>query len=325
MGGTCCRHRREDQVARALLSMPWFMVNNVLRAVNDAEDRLGRIPTTMEIYHMFRSQNNRLTANNPYEIGAILMSMYREDLILSDDVAYQFTTRQHEGFNTFSVNFNKKYKGYGICKTGNVVPITAKTISFKKQIEMLKSTDPSQLELARWTFDGDFRFLDGESIGDNKVGFTSFPRSGNSFMRRILEQISGITTGGTMHLHTATSLQIQGLKGEWVFDDKVWIVKSHHPFIIPNTARYQSNKVLFCVRNPMDVFPSYASFVNTMNHGVKPDYDYEVRYPEWWDWWIKFNTKLMKQFFEVILNHLTKESKILFRPLIKRAFINTRA
>lgn len=68
--------------------MPWFMVNNVLRAVNEAEDRLGRIPTTMEVYYSFKAQNNYLSVNNPYEIAAVLMSMYREDLILSDDVAY---------------------------------------------------------------------------------------------------------------------------------------------------------------------------------------------------------------------------------------------
>ena len=91
-----------------------------------------------------------------------------------------------------------------------------------------------------------------------------------------------------MSLHTATSLQIQGLKGEYIWDDRVWITKSHHPFIIPNTVLFKSNKTIFCVRSPMDVFPSYASFVNTMNHGVKPDYEYEERFPEWWDWWVHF-------------------------------------
>jgi hypothetical protein len=192
--------------------------------------------------------------------------------------------------------------------------VTAKTINFKQQYDMLRSKDEKLWEDAQWIYDGDFRFLDGQDIGAHHVGFTSFPRSGNSFMRRILEQISGVTTGGTMSLHTSTSLQIQGLKGEWVFDDRVWITKTHHPFIIPNLAPYSSNKVLFCVRNPMDVFPSYASLANTMNHGVKPDYDYEERYPEWWDWWVRFHTDVMKQFFNVILNHCTKESKCLPFP-----------
>lgn len=93
-------------------------------------------------------------------------------------------------------------------KVGAVIPITAKTLNFKQQTAMLKSKDPAELEASRWVYDGEFRFLDGESMNNERVGFTSFLRSGNSFLRRILEQVTGITTGGAMHLHTATSLQI---------------------------------------------------------------------------------------------------------------------
>ena len=79
-------------------------------------------------------------------------------------------------------------------------------------------------------FDGNFRILDGKPIGDNKIAFNTFMRSGNSFLRRFLEQITGIATGSSVSLHTATSLQLMGLLGEGMADDRVWIVKSHHPF-----------------------------------------------------------------------------------------------
>ena len=92
---------------------------------------------------------------------------------------------------------------------------------------MLKSKDESLYAQSKWMFDGNFRFLDGESIENNKIGFTNFPRSGNSFLRRLFEQITGIVTGGIFDLITATSLQIQGFKGEYVWDNRVWIVKSH--------------------------------------------------------------------------------------------------
>lgn len=142
----------------------------------------------MEIFFQFQSQRNFVSASNPYEVAAVLFSMYREDLIYADDVCYQFTTRQHEGFNTFSHNFREKFgPGYAIDKTGAVCPVTAKTINFKKQFDMLRSKDEKLFEDAQWIYDGDFRFLDGQDIGANHVGFTSFPRSGNSFMRRILE------------------------------------------------------------------------------------------------------------------------------------------
>lgn len=107
--------------------------------------------------------------------------------------------------------------------TGN-----ARSINFKKQIAMLISTDASKYE--DWTFFGQLRFLDGEpGVQDHKVGFCSFPRSGNSFLRRLIENCTGIVTGSSISLHTATSLQIQGLKGEGIQDDRLWIVKAHHP------------------------------------------------------------------------------------------------
>jgi len=71
---------------------------------------------------------------------------------------------------------------------------------------VLKSKDESLWEQSKWMFDGEFRFLDGEPLGFNKIAFNTFPRSGNSFLRRLLEQATGITTGATVHITTSTSL-----------------------------------------------------------------------------------------------------------------------
>lgn len=136
-------------------------------------------------------------------------------------------------------------------------------------------------------FDGEFRFLDNQKpIDGNKVSFNSFPRSGNSFLRRFLEQITGISTGANISLHTSTSLQIMGLMGENIVDDRAWIIKAHHPFLIPESIDYVCNKVIVCVRNPLDVLPSWASLTNTLNHSVKPEYKYDKDFPEWWNNWI---------------------------------------
>ena len=87
------------------------------------------------------------------------------------------------------------------------MPTTARRVNLKQLMAMMKSKDEALFEENKWIWDKEFRFLDGEQI-DRRVGFTSFLRSGNSFLRRYIEQISGITTGSTMSLHTATSLQI---------------------------------------------------------------------------------------------------------------------
>lgn len=99
---------------------------------------------------------------------------------------------------------------------------------------MLKSSDPADLEKLRWMYDGKYRFLDSSTpVSGQKVAYCTFPRSGNSYLRRILESITGVSSGSTVSLHTATTLQIQGLMGEYVTDDRVWIVKAHHPGLIP--------------------------------------------------------------------------------------------
>ena len=50
MGGTICVSRKEEQVGRAILWLPWFFVTNFLDAVNKAEDKLQHPPTPLQIF-----------------------------------------------------------------------------------------------------------------------------------------------------------------------------------------------------------------------------------------------------------------------------------
>lgn len=59
---------------------------------------------------------------------------------------------------------------------------------------------------------------------------------------------------------------------------------------VPNAHSFKSNRVFQCVRNPLDVLPSYAALVNTMNHACKPEYEIHTEYPEWWAWFVKRQT-----------------------------------
>ena len=97
-------------------------------------------------------------------------------------------------------------------------------------MDLLKSSDEALWDRSKWMFDGNFRFLDNEENKSNKVGFCSFPRSGNTFMRRYLELLTGIQTGADCTFDVSITLQMQGLKGEGIQDDTVWIVKSHSPW-----------------------------------------------------------------------------------------------
>lgn len=112
-----------------------------------------------------------------------------------------------------------------------------------------------------------------------------------------------------MPLDTATSLQIMGMRGEGHIGDSAWVVKSHHPLVIPNSRVFKSNKTFICVRNPLDVFPSYAAMTNTMSHGNKPEYEIHEMFPEWWNWWVKRQTVVMKNFFDTLRNDCNTKGK----------------
>lgn len=68
-------------------------------------------------------------------------------------------------------------------------------------------------------------FLDGKSISGDKTCYMTYPRSGNTFLRKYLELITGITTGSEIE----ANVWHLPLIGEHVVDDKVWVVKSHGP------------------------------------------------------------------------------------------------
>ncbi len=193
------------------------------------------------------------------------------------------------------------------------MPTTARRVNYKQLKDILTSPDESLFTDNNWIWDGEFRFLDGESLEGNRVGFSSIPRSGNSFLRRYTEQILGITTGSAMSIHTSTTLQIMGLSGESHYDDLCWITKSHHPIALRNgEVPKEVNKTFIVVRHPLDVLPSLASLINTTTHGVKPEYSYEGDYPEWWNWYVLKFAKRLADFFEIIVRQCQKAGTPLY-------------
>ena len=288
MGGTICIcSRPDDQVSKSLAWLPWYLVSKFLAAIDFAEKELGRPPQVMQIFITLEVRFNS-PIQNPYQCCAVLFSLQREDMIYSDDQCTSYTRKKQEGYYTYSELFRKRFgDDYSVNSFGAAIPKLAKTVNYDLLVNVLKSKDEAQLEKHGWMFDGNFRILDGKPIENNKIAFNTFMRSGNSFLRRFLEQITGIATGSSVSMHTATSLQLIGLLGEGMVDDRVWIVKAHHPFRLWQSIPFTSHKVICCVRNPLDVFPSYASMCNTLSHSQKPEFEYEEEFPEWWDWFVK--------------------------------------
>ena len=102
-------------------------------------------------------------------------------------------------------------------------------------------------------------FLDGKAYG-NKIAYTSYSRSGNTFFRRYLEQVAGIYTGSDGDLNYALhySLQYNGFSGECMVDSSPWFIKTHYP--LGKEKPFMANKAILCVRNPLDVVSSMFNF-----------------------------------------------------------------
>jgi len=260
--------------------LPSWIVNKFLLSVDTAEDKLGRPPNALEVF-VEMEEFHGSPVKNCFQVAAVLCSIHREDWLLSNKSGYNWTRRPQEGFRTYSQIFRDIYPGYGVDSNQTVVATTAKTVNYEFLLDVLRSKDEKLMEENSWLWDYEFRLLDGKDISsfENKICFNTMPRSGSSWLRRFIEQITGISTGASTSLHSATLLQNVGLKGEAITDDRCFIIKSTHPMFMPGSITFGANKVLWLVRNPMDVIVSFASLMNTCSHTHKPEWDYAKDYP----------------------------------------------
>ena len=86
---------------------------------------------------------------------------------------------------------------------------TTPVLNWNYMKDLLLSKDLSRMKELEWidANGGTFRFLD-ESVkmDGQKVSFVSYPRSGNSFLRRFIELITGVVTGSDIGLELTLNL-----------------------------------------------------------------------------------------------------------------------
>lgn len=147
-------------------------------------------------------------------------------------------------------------------------------------------------------------------VPHERVVLVSYPRSGNSFLRRLLEAYTGLVTGSDSRSNRplCASLLRCGFRGEGIVDSSVWIVKSHFPERM-GYLKFSSQRVILLVRNPWDAIESYFHMGLTGTHD-KALHDEELAkltdiwnefvpnearvwhdFHKWWCRWI-FSTKL---------------------------------
>ena len=91
-----------------------------------------------------------------------------------------------------------------------------------------------------------------------KIIFASLMRSGNSFFRKLIEQVVGVATGSNLMNNALLNFMLcaGGLKGEQFADDRVWLIKTHFPYMYPKTFPFSGQTAIVLVRNPLDMLVS---------------------------------------------------------------------
>lgn len=117
---------------------------------------------------------------------------------------------------------------------------------------------------------GGCKFLDKKvDMTQHKVAFATYPRTGNSLLRKIIESVSGVFTGCDMQLDIAMGFQQSGLLGEEIIDDSCWINKTHYPLLHHEDSAFKASKIIYLTRHPIDVIPSFVHLILTSCHCIE--------------------------------------------------------
>lgn len=293
-----------------MIPIPGFLRKRVLWTIGETERIKGSAGTIGEICAVF--QMNFTAGLNCGHINALVQNMFREGKIYTENFEFYSLSKDGPGkekFENMSEKFDRLYKGYRMNSLARIDPLPeTKTVNLQDLVSLLRSSDAEAWESNKWMYDGTLRFLDNKPIIGNKIALASFPRSGNTFLRKYTDLLTGIHTGSDNTLHVNVQLQMVGMIGEDTVDDKTWIVKTHSPWCMPFAPRFTCNKIMIIVRNPLDAFMSWLELVQHGNHATKSDFELSREYPEYWDWWIKDICEIYARWFGVYLEDARKKN-----------------
>ena len=243
----------------------------------------------------------------------------RLNYIYIDENFAKFSTRRlNDNFRTYEENIAIRFPGYELGRSGHIVCKTDHLVHMDDLYALLKSKDLDRYEREKDYFFGESaRYTTGNSSNQQKVVYATYPRSGNSLMRKYFENVTGLATGSDMVIKHASNMALAycGFKAEGITDDRTWINKTHHPYTLPFQHPWSADIAVVCTRYQLDADPSFfqlmysqchsASFKNKMNQEPLKPYWHNFQrlcttgYKKWFDHWIHVaeNTEKPVYFF----------------------------
>ena len=124
----------------------------------------------------------------------------RHDFFYCDENFAKFSYRRiNENYKTFSENLREKFPGYIMAKSAHIMPSTDITVHLDDLLSLLRSNDLARYEREKSIFFGPTsRYLTGTSSEQMSICYATYPRSGNSLMRKYFENVTGTATGSDM-------------------------------------------------------------------------------------------------------------------------------
>jgi hypothetical protein len=113
--------------------------------------------------------------------------------------------------------------------------------------------------------------------------------------------LTGVETGADNTKIVNVNLQLVGMKGEEIVDDTVWIVKTHTPWIMPMAPVFFCNKIICIIRSPIDVMLSFLNLYSMGDHSSKTPFEFNEKYPKWWEWYVKHITVRMTAWYKCLM------------------------
>jgi hypothetical protein len=235
-----------------------------------------------------------------------------DEIYLNSEASHTSLIKWNDDYKTYNEWTGEwKAKGFEFDHLQRMRAGTTRTVDFDLLFKVLSSKDEQLLKDNAWMFENCTnipRFLTPadkstsgktvESTG-NHVAYVTFPRVGNTFMRKILQNVTGIFTGADNPLEYVIDLQLKSLAEE-ITDDTVWVKKSHFPMVPPYSVVHKSNKAVVCVRNPYDAFASFMNlFFHQCHSGTINEKFQDVKHV--WSPMLEYLIRLMKLAHEQML------------------------
>jgi hypothetical protein len=129
----------------------------------------------------------------------------------------------------------------------------------------------------------------------------SYPRSGNTLLRTLLERTTGYVTGSDTRPDRSLSKELaeqHNLIGEGVVSShRVFYVKTHYPERLGHQI-FQGHSAILMVRNPYDAIDSYWNMNATKSHTKSLTPEMYQQYSEMWHGLVQNEIQIWNKFLE---------------------------